>query len=227
MSDPIRAKRLIIEGLTILLSILTAFGIDAWWDWSRDRGDEAELLGQLRAEFGANLEVMDETVYRHERSISSGESLLGMVRTTPDVAVEAQLDTLFRWALWPAHYNPATGALDATISSGRLDLIRNDTLRNRLAGWDGVLSDLLLDEQTRRNWVFDHMIPLVAEFGVDASYNEEPIRPDYEGALASVRIIAGLSKSVGYTEHLLTHHVAARAEAEALLEFMSRVAGSR
>lgn len=147
-----------------------------------------------------------------------------MVRTTPGPSVDAQLDTLFRWALWPAHYHPATGALAATISSGRLDLIRDDSLRNRLAGWDGVLSDLLLDEQTRRNWVFGHMIPLVAEFGVDASYNEEPIRPDYEGALASIPVIAGLSKSVGYTEHLLTHHVIARSEAESLLAFMNRVA---
>lgn len=225
--DGLRWKRLLVEAVVIVGSILLAFGIDAWWDWSSDRRGEAELLGQLRSEFEGNLAVLEETVARHERAMTAGETLLSWAGTAPGADEFAQLDTLFRWALWPAHYHPSSGALRATISSGRLELIRSDSIRNRLAGWDGVLGDLILDEQTRREWIYAYMVPLVAEFGIDASYGPEARLPDYTGALGSTQVLTGLSKSVGNIEHLLSHHAAAMAEADALASAMRRESESR
>ena len=79
------------------------------------------------------------------------------------------LDSLFGVATITPHYNPQGGALAAFIGSGRISLIRNAELRNRLAGWDAVVSDLIIDEETRRDFVVRELRPAFAEFGISGS----------------------------------------------------------
>ena len=40
-----------VEGLVIVLSILLAFAIDAWWDERQERIEEGEILHGLNQEF--------------------------------------------------------------------------------------------------------------------------------------------------------------------------------
>lgn len=42
--SPVSRRPLLLEGLTIVLSILLAFAIDAWWDTNRDRETDARLV---------------------------------------------------------------------------------------------------------------------------------------------------------------------------------------
>lgn len=65
--DPKVSLRWVREGLVIVVSILLAFGIDAWWD---DRGraeEERTLITDLEVEFQANLQTLDSLVARHKR----------------------------------------------------------------------------------------------------------------------------------------------------------------
>lgn len=50
MSQPIPARRLAVEGLVIVISILLAFAIDAWWDGRQEREVEQRLLQALHAD---------------------------------------------------------------------------------------------------------------------------------------------------------------------------------
>ena len=43
--------RWLIELAVIVVSILLAFGIDAWWEERQDRREEAEILAGLEREF--------------------------------------------------------------------------------------------------------------------------------------------------------------------------------
>ena len=49
-------KRLIVEGAVIVVSILLAFGIDAWWDEQNARRTEREQLVSVALELKANSE---------------------------------------------------------------------------------------------------------------------------------------------------------------------------
>ena len=46
--------RVLVEGAVIVVSILMALGIEAWWDGSQDRSAETEILAGLRADFEEN-----------------------------------------------------------------------------------------------------------------------------------------------------------------------------
>ncbi|HEY5627604.1 MAG TPA: hypothetical protein VIR79_06635, partial [Nitrospira sp.] len=144
--------RISIEAAAIVASILLAFSIDAWWDGVQDRAKEREILSLLRAEFEANQKVLTRTAGIHRLNLGAMREIISVSETDTSVNDES-LGSLFLQAAGTPHYNSATGALAATISSGRIDLIRNVELRNRLAGWNSVVSDLILDEQTRRNFV--------------------------------------------------------------------------
>ncbi len=50
-SQAIPWKRLSAEGAAIVVSILLAFWIDAWWDARNDLAEEREILVGLEAEF--------------------------------------------------------------------------------------------------------------------------------------------------------------------------------
>jgi hypothetical protein len=198
-------NRIAIEAIAIVGSILLAFAIDAWWDHLQERGEEREILSALLAEFEANKKVLAQTAEVHRLALNAMQDIVSASKS--DITVHAvPLGPLFRLALVTPHYNPATGALAVTIDSGRLGLVRNVELRNRLAGWNAVISDLVLDEQTRRDFV-THVLHLAfAEFGIAGSRpgTNDP-DADFSEALRSRQIMALLRSQIRRVAHLVTH----------------------
>ncbi len=68
--------RIFAEGIAIVVSILLAFAIDAWWDGSREREREATVLEGLQTEFEANRERLEYNLGRHERVEDAAAILL-------------------------------------------------------------------------------------------------------------------------------------------------------
>ena len=50
-TEAIRWKQISAEAVAIVVSILLAFWIDAWWDGLKDRREEREILIGLEVEF--------------------------------------------------------------------------------------------------------------------------------------------------------------------------------
>ena len=209
--------RISVEVAAIVASILLAFSIDAWWDSVQDRAEEREILSLLRAEFEANQKVLARTAGIHRLNLGAMRDIISASETDVPVHDES-LDPLFRQAAGTPHYNPATGALAATISSGRIDLVRNIELRNRLAGWNSVVSDLILDEQTRRDFVIHEVRPTFAEFGIAGVYSAtNGAEADFSEALRSRKVLALLRTEIANVAHLLTHFDDAEAAMQAMI----------
>ena len=64
----IQWKRLSVEGVAIVTSILLAFAIDAWWDNRHERTEERRILESLKAEFLSNAELIPSYIEGHQRS---------------------------------------------------------------------------------------------------------------------------------------------------------------
>lgn len=220
-------RRLLTEGIVIVVSILLAFSIDAWWDSVQDRAEEREILSLLRAEFEANQKILARTAGVHRLNLGAMREIISASETDISARDES-LDSLFRQAGGTPHYNPATGALAATISSGRIDLVRNIELRNRLAGWNSVVSDLILDEQTRRDFVIHEIRPTFAEFGIAGVYSAtNGIEADFSEALRSRKVLALLRAEIANVSHLLTHFDEAEASMQTMIMDISEELGPR
>lgn len=135
-----RLRRGLTEFLVIVVGVLAALWIDAGWSWLQDRDEERLILADLAADFTANLETIDQTLASHdaqlravERGLSADLTVLPMEEILPMTRDVFILETFL----------PRTGALEAAISSGRLNLIRNRALRSRLTGWERLVAEAI------------------------------------------------------------------------------------
>ncbi len=64
-TNNIQWKRISAEGAAIVVSILLAFTIEAWWEKYQDRSEEQGILLGLKSEFEQNLGLIEiELSYR-------------------------------------------------------------------------------------------------------------------------------------------------------------------
>jgi len=155
----------VYEIVAIVASILLAFAIDAWWDEWREGREAREILVDLREELGA----LDAGMAAREDGWAAARAdmdrLLGAIRAEEVPAVPV-MDTLLHQVTWSPTFDPGTGALDALLSSGRLEWIDDLALRTRIAGLPGVIQELRDNEEVGREFVTLVLQPYLAEAGV-------------------------------------------------------------
>jgi len=149
-------RRLALEGLVIVLSIVAAFSLDRWWDYSRDRGEERQALADLEDEFERarmELEGMEALERRTLNSIRSvGDSVaVALARGSSSVTIP---DTALGWVYVPPTTQFVLGTRDALVASAGLNILRDRELRAALAAWGGALADMNEEESTARTFVY-------------------------------------------------------------------------
>jgi hypothetical protein len=129
---------LALEGLVIVVSILLAFALDAWWVGVQERKEENQLPVSLHEEFLETREILNQAVAFHERRMGASLRLLDPDYLTDTSASPDLLGDVVYTYLHFGSYYPKSGVLDGALASGHLDLISDDVLRSRLAGWPRV-----------------------------------------------------------------------------------------
>lgn len=148
------------EGAAIVISILLAFSIDAWWGDSQDRSEEQEVLLGLKSEFEQNLALIEtELAYRN----AVIDSILKIFdASAAESSIEPRvLDELIGDVTWWSNIEYSRGAIDGLLQSGRLSLIENEELRRVLASmpsrYDSTTRSELNDRDTTVNVVIPYL----------------------------------------------------------------------
>lgn len=168
--------RILAEAAAIMLSILLAFGIEAWWAERGERIEEREVLRGLATEFSAYRE-------RLARDASRGQTarrlLTDILSADPEeysstVPVTAVDSAIFYMVVVPT-FDSEGGTLDALLTSGRLELISDVRVRSRLASWPLIIADIRDNELATREFVIQIAHPLFSEYGVPLSRASEAV----------------------------------------------------
>ena len=85
-------SRLLIEGIVIVVSILLAFAIDAWWDERQEFSAQTERLVRVAAELRSNAERVAEQQEVLEGAIDAGSTMLSWMGPEP---AEVEQDLFF------------------------------------------------------------------------------------------------------------------------------------
>lgn len=152
-----KLRRRITEVIVIVVSILLAFALEAWWDEQRESREIKLSLNALSDEFEALEEVLTLSIARNEQVISAADSLLSVFKLGAEI-VEVYSETLGLLLLTPTT-DPRSGTLDALIASGRLDLIENLHLQAQLAKWPANMEDIREEELAAKSFVHEQFIP--------------------------------------------------------------------
>ena len=158
-------KRLTVEGGAIVVSILFAFAIDAWWDDLQDRKTEQSAVQRLTIEFEENLRQLEAKREKHAKSLRATEALLAM--TGPDqnsVSDISVIGPLLVQCLTNATFDPRLGTLNSLVSSGDLVLIEDIELQSILTEWPSAAQNLLEWQRIERENTEQFLLPFTLDY---------------------------------------------------------------
>ncbi|MTE27864.1 MULTISPECIES: DUF6090 family protein [Winogradskyella] len=135
------------EIILLVIGILIALSLNGWKEKNELKTQELNTLKQLKEEFKANLEQLDEKISMRTAMIHSGTTLL-KYHDNPNLSnLDSVAIYLARSSVSPT-FDPITNDL---ISGGRLYLIQNLELRSKLSKWP---SDLVQVTEEEVAWIF-------------------------------------------------------------------------
>ncbi len=135
-------KTIAVEAVAVVVSILLAFAIDAWWTEKKESEVEHFALLALRDDFIASGEQLATVLLSLETARTDFSRF--RLSTTAELT-ESDLDTNRRFltALVKNHtFDPVTATLDALANDGRLGLISDAQLLSQLSSWQQSLDNI-------------------------------------------------------------------------------------
>jgi hypothetical protein len=154
-------RNLVLEGAVVVLSILVAFALDAWWDESALRREVLLDLGNVERELSVNRDLVLFQQDLMRRMLVGSESLVEIMVANGDRDLIDVTDTLAWLQFLTPTFDASLGATDALIASGRMASIEDPELRLELAGIRGLIRDAVEDQVVGRDVYYDLLAPAV------------------------------------------------------------------
>jgi hypothetical protein len=168
--------KLVAEGVMVVVSILIAFSLEAWWDGRGEEQAYAEAMASVRFELESNRARLLQEAASVDRITGAGQSLLDAMRERADLPRIEVADTLaFLITSWTPSMEVSLGASDALIASGKLAQVRNPELRLGLAGIRDRFSDIVEDQLVARMIHVEQQAPVLRGFFVGGNPATRPI----------------------------------------------------
>lgn len=147
-------KRISAEIAAIIISILLAFSIDAWWDSRRDIERESMLLVTLKHDFEQNRELLKEALASNQESLATVQEFSNVIANSE--TAPQNFDLLYAQSFRVQFFEPVSATYDALFSGGDFALIRSDELRQAMVEWrrsvasnnraEGYLTEQFMDD---------------------------------------------------------------------------------
>jgi hypothetical protein len=134
-------KRISAEGATIVISIILAFSIDAWWDERQERRDEIEILDRLQTELSVNIERIGRVSVFRNRKLDYAVELFDLIdkaQAEGDETIDVPTMMLMHLAD-SSTFEADIPVLQTLIQSGRLEIIENQNVLSAIALWESGL----------------------------------------------------------------------------------------
>lgn len=155
-SNEIPWKRLAAEAAAIIVSILLAFSIDAWWEQRQREAETRNTISNLVIEFADSAGEFERVISANRMVIEAADGVLEAL-ASESAPVLLDPDNVAGLLMVPTT-DPQRGVLDALIASGDIGWIPNEKLRRALANWPAALDDLIEEERAAQVFVHEHLM---------------------------------------------------------------------
>ncbi|MEO1033286.1 MAG: DUF6090 family protein [Bacteroidota bacterium] len=156
-------KYAIGEILLVVIGILIALQINTWNENKKNAKQEQEILIQLQEEYESNLMQIESKISLRNDVIKSCIRLLNYIHDQPNNLSTDSVDYhLSRIVLRPT-FDPQLGVSNELINSGKLYLLRNTTLRNKISSYRSFLEELREEELNIFRITEEQFFPFLVE----------------------------------------------------------------
>lgn len=134
--------------LLIAIGILVAFFLDAWWD---DQIEQKEIRDTLQAVYVDFLSTKDElsaVIYANKTYMDGVTKLISLgLDDIERLDAAAKSDLTYLLPTGGITFDPVLGSLDALISSGQLNKVRNLQVRGLIGAWPALMDEIGEDQE--------------------------------------------------------------------------------
>jgi hypothetical protein len=174
-------KRISVEGVAIVTSILFAFAIDAWWQNRLEQVSDNTHLATVVTELRAHEVLLAEAISSHKRTIVAGAELLEIFSPSPSAESVSRAPQAIADLMRFYHINAPFGALETAMSAGAIARMKNTELASALANWPVVIDDLLEEQGSGRNHMFSFMAKMSDVTPMSDAFNLQLFAPRIRG----------------------------------------------
>ncbi len=137
----VRARRLAAEFVLLVAGVLTALGVDAWWQGRTERVREAEYLDQLHEDALENRRRLAEALTIERDQLARADAVQRALRSRQPMDRDSATSWMIREPTFPWYSDPRvlTGTIVALVETGDINLIRQGDLRSAIIGYLGQL----------------------------------------------------------------------------------------
>ena len=157
------------EIVLVVLGILIALSINNWNEDRKERLQEQELLYQLQSEFKSNLKQLDEKIALRDSMISASLKLLHCI-DYPEKCYDKHILKHLSTTTFAPTFDPI---INDIISSGRIQVIEDSDLKQKLTLWTSEIIQVTEEEQTWDYHRTNEYTPFLRENGVLRSMSSE------------------------------------------------------
>lgn len=166
------------EIVLVVIGILIALQINNWNTQRHLNTEEQAILKILKSEFSYNQEELARNIEKASRLRSRSDSLMNLFHLPENKISPEHLIKLTLGLTGYATYDPSNGALNNLISSGQLNLIKNDSLRLVLSKWSGAVQDVKEDELRMMHYGDTYLEPIRLQYlnyRKDSRFDKNPL----------------------------------------------------
>jgi len=134
-------KYAIGEIVLVVLGILIALQVNTWNENRKDANEITVIKTNLSSDFIQNRNVLKQRIDLLKNSLDHANSLMAFLGKSRDTINQHNLDSILVQTLYYGNFNPSNSTILELLQSGKLKLIKNNTLKNQLNDWLEMLQD--------------------------------------------------------------------------------------
>ena len=136
-------REYLIEIIVIIVGILLAIALNNWNEKRKELVEEQIILKDLQRDFQDNLLQLQQKLEVAKRSDASIEKVVHtLVNKEKDSISSTELELLGAALVIRTTFDPKTGSMNEILGSGKLRVIQNKELRNKLSAWSSHLAEV-------------------------------------------------------------------------------------
>jgi len=156
----------VAEGVVIVVSILLALSLEAWWSGVETRRAALEELGSVEEELSEVQAQLRRAIQWNARAHDGATNIRNTLLSGEAEAHVSLSDTVLLTSLFSQVNNYPTSAIEAFVASGYTRELGSPELRRRLLAWPSRVGDLH-DDELRTREVRNELSTLLGEAGAD------------------------------------------------------------
>jgi hypothetical protein len=152
------------EIVLVVIGILIALQINSKKEEIKNRKVEQSILNNLKEDFNKNQQEIEVLIFANAKYHRNLNRFIEILKTNPkDIKVKID-DTLSIVAIAAPTYIPTTSTIDVIISTGNIDLIKNEQLKVLISRFKREVADLSEDEKDVRILANIQICPLLGQY---------------------------------------------------------------